>query len=60
MSRRDTESQQLTAYSLQQASVGGQVRNSRSREPMAVSDVLVYELYGLTDDEIRVVEGGGA
>jgi hypothetical protein len=27
-----------------------------SRRPMAVSDALVYELYGLTEEEIRVVE----
>jgi len=25
---------------------------------MALPDALVYELYGLTKDEIRIVEGG--
>jgi hypothetical protein len=29
-----------------------------SRKPMALPDALVYELYGLTKDEIRIVEGG--
>jgi len=29
-----------------------------SRKPMARPDALVYELYGPTDDEIRIVEGG--
>ena len=28
------------------------------RKPMALPDALVYELYGLTKDEIRIVEGG--
>jgi hypothetical protein len=28
-----------------------------SRKPMALPDALVYELYGLTEDEIRIVEG---
>ena len=28
-----------------------------SRKPMAISDALVYELYGLTEEEIRIVEG---
>ena len=27
-----------------------------SRRPIALADALVYELYGLTEDEIRVVE----
>jgi len=27
-----------------------------SRKPMAISDALVYELYGLTKDEIGIVE----
>ena len=28
-----------------------------SRKPIALPDALVYELHGLTDDEIRIVEG---
>lgn len=28
-----------------------------SRKPMALPDALVYELYGLTEDEMRIVEG---
>ena len=28
-----------------------------SRKPMALSDALVYELYGLTEDEIQIVDG---
>jgi len=28
-----------------------------SRMPVADSDALVYELYGLTEEEIRIVEG---
>ena len=28
-----------------------------SRKPMALSDALVYELYGLTQDEMRIVDG---
>jgi hypothetical protein len=28
-----------------------------SRRPMAHPDALVYELYGLTDEEIAIVEG---
>ena len=29
-----------------------------SRKPIALPDAPVYELYGLTKDEIRIVEGG--
>jgi len=29
-----------------------------SRKPMARPDALVYELYGLTEAETRIVEGG--
>jgi hypothetical protein len=29
-----------------------------SRKPMAIPDALVYELHGLTEEEIRIVEGG--
>ena len=29
-----------------------------SRKPMALPGALVYELYGLTEAEIRIVEGG--
>ena len=29
-----------------------------SRKPLALPDALVYELYGLTDEEIRIVEEG--
>jgi hypothetical protein len=29
-----------------------------SREPIALPDALVYELYGLTEEEIRIVNGG--
>jgi hypothetical protein len=28
-----------------------------SRKPIAVPDTLVYELYGLTEEEVRIVEG---
>jgi len=28
-----------------------------SRKPRALSDTLVYELYGLTENETRIVEG---
>jgi len=28
-----------------------------SRKPIALPDALVYELYGLTEEEIRIVEG---
>jgi hypothetical protein len=28
-----------------------------SREPLAIPGALVYELYVLTDDEIRIIEG---
>ena len=27
-----------------------------SRKPIALPDVLVYELYGLTEEEVRIVE----
>jgi hypothetical protein len=30
-----------------------------SRKPTALPDALVYELYGLTEDEIRVAEVAG-
>jgi hypothetical protein len=53
---------QLTACSLQLAAADG--CGSRSTpEPLAVrrkpmaSPALVYELYGLTEEEIRIVEG---
>ena len=44
------------------ASDGCSTRNTSeplavSRKPMALSDALVYELYGLTENEIRTVEG---
>jgi len=29
-----------------------------SRKPIALSDALVYELYGLTEEEVRIVQGG--
>jgi hypothetical protein len=43
------------------ASVGYGIRNTPerlavSRKPTALPDALVYELYGLTDEEIRVAE----
>jgi len=49
------DSQQPSAYSL------GRMRRQRragaaSRRRMALPDALVYELYGLTEDEIRIVE----
>jgi len=28
-----------------------------SRKPMAIPDTLVYELYGLAEEEIAIVEG---
>jgi len=54
---------ELTADSLQlTASVGYGIRNTPerlavSRKPMALPDALVYELYGLTQEEVAVVEG---
>jgi hypothetical protein len=30
-----------------------------SRKPMAFPDALVYELYGLTEEEVRIVRGEG-
>jgi hypothetical protein len=40
--------------------IGGLVHRSGrlavSRKPMVLLDALVYELYGLTEEEIRVVE----
>jgi hypothetical protein len=29
-----------------------------SRKPLALPDALVYELYGLTEEEIRITEEG--
>jgi hypothetical protein len=53
------DSLQLTAYGFGRM----QRRNTReplavSRKPMALPDPLVYELCGLTENEIRIVEGG--
>ena len=52
MSRRDEYRSSL---------YGGFVHRSEllavSRKPIALPDALVYELYGLTEDEIRIVEG---
>jgi hypothetical protein len=31
-----------------------------SRKPMALPDALVYELYGLTAEEIAVIEGSSS
>ena len=44
------------------ASDGCSIRNTPerlavSRKPMALPDALVYELYGLTQEEVAVVEG---
>ena len=36
----------------------GSTSSAVSRKPMALPDALVYELYGLTEDVIRTVEGG--
>jgi len=53
---------ELTADSLQlTASVGYGIRNTPerlavSRRPMVLPDALVYELYGLSEDEIRIIE----
>jgi hypothetical protein len=58
MMRMTANGFQLTAYGL-----GWMRRQKRagaaSRKPMALPDALVYELYGLTEEEIRIVEQGG-
>ncbi len=33
-------------------------RKAVSRKPTALPDPLVYDVYGLTKDEIRIVKGG--
>ncbi|MCX6843944.1 MAG: hypothetical protein NTX53_16905 [candidate division WOR-3 bacterium] len=53
----------LTADSLRLAAPDGcSTRNTSeplavNRKPIALPDALVYELYGLTEEEIRIVEG---
>ena len=55
----------MTANSLQLTACGfGRMQRQKragavSRMPVADSDALVYELYGLTEEEIKLVEEGG-
>ena len=57
------ETMRMTADSLQSTACGfGRMQRQKragavSRMPVADSDALVYELYGLTEEEIRIVEG---
>jgi len=46
---------QLTAYSLGRTRCQKRA-GAASRKPMALPDALVYELYGLTEVEIRMME----
>ena len=64
MLKLHVKSRTLTAASQRLAApYGCRTRNTSeplavSREPTAVPDALAYELYGLTEDEVRIVEGG--
>jgi hypothetical protein len=50
------DSFQLTAYGLSRMR-GQKDAGAVSRKPTALPDALVYEPYGLTEEEIKVVEG---
>lgn len=53
----------MLAAKQQEATVSGHGREIAARKCAAIDrqiDTLVYELYGLTNDEIALVEGGNA
>ena len=56
------ETMQMTADGLRHGMKGRYTQRSSeplavSRKPMAIPDALVYELYGLTEEEVRIVGG---
>ena len=55
--RYESVKEPLTAYGLRPLTDAAP-ETRRSRKPMAVLDTLVYELCGLTEEEIRIVERG--
>jgi hypothetical protein len=50
------DSLQLTAYGLGRKR-GQNDAGAVSLKPMALRDALVYDLYGLAEEEVRMVEG---